>query len=60
MIGTRGVLQGGAEYVAESTLGAVAASPHHHPHEPHAHPHASPPERARKAPKAAKRTGTRR
>jgi CopG family nickel-responsive transcriptional regulator len=47
MIGTRGVLQGGAEYVAETTFGhrdhAHAhdhAHPHPHPHEhAHAHPH---------------------
>ncbi len=32
MIGTRGVLQGGAEYVAETTFG--------HRDHPHAHPHA--------------------
>lgn len=66
MIGTRGVLQGGAEYVAESTLGAVGSSEHRHDDghaghaHPHPHPHASPPERARKLPKPAKRASTRR
>ncbi len=67
MIGTRGVLQGGAEYVAESTLGAGGSSDHHRHHDLHAarahahpEPHAPAPERARKASKAAKRTGTRR
>lgn len=43
MIGTRGVLQGGAEYVAESTFGHrehAQHPPHDHPHpHPNAHPH---------------------
>src|SRR3954470_18914072 len=42
MIGTRGVLQGGAEYVAESTLGLshTGRRMHQHDgHEPHSHPH---------------------
>jgi CopG family nickel-responsive transcriptional regulator len=37
MIGTRGVLQGGAEYVAESTLGAITAETHSHDGHVHAH-----------------------
>jgi CopG family nickel-responsive transcriptional regulator len=51
MIGTRGVIQGGAEYVAESTLSLTGTGrrvhqheghePHSHPHS-HAHPHAHP------------------
>jgi len=57
MIGTRGVIQGGAEYVAESTLNLTGTGrrmhqhdghePHSHPH-PHTHPHAhaEPPTRA--------------
>jgi CopG family transcriptional regulator, nickel-responsive regulator len=49
MLGTRGVIQGGAEYVAEDTLGLSntgrrmhqhdGLEPHSHPH-PHPHPHA--------------------
>ena len=49
MIGTRGVIQGGAEYVAENTLGLSGTGrrvhqheglePHSHPY-PHSHPHA--------------------
>lgn len=49
MIGTRGVIQGGAEYVAEDTLGLSSTGrrvhqhdglePHSHPY-PHSHPHA--------------------
>jgi CopG family transcriptional regulator, nickel-responsive regulator len=45
MIGTRGVLQGGAEYVAESTLrlsGTGRRVHQHDGHEPHSHPHAHP------------------
>ena len=52
MIGTRGVIQGGAEYVAEHTLGLSGTGrrvhqheglePHSHPH-PHAHPQAHAP-----------------
>ena len=55
MIGTRGVIQGGAEYVAESTLSLTGTGrrmhqhdghePHSHPH-PHPHAHAHPPTRA--------------
>ncbi|HEX3854547.1 MAG TPA: nickel-responsive transcriptional regulator NikR [Polyangiaceae bacterium] len=55
MIGTRGVIQGGAEYVAESTLSLTntgrrmhqhdGQEPHSHPH-PHPHAHAHPPARA--------------
>lgn len=72
MIGTRGVLQGGAEFVAESTFGAHPhhhharddEHPHPHPHpHPHEHAHVHPPERAtrRKAPpRAAKRRNKRR
>ena len=67
MIGTRGVLQGGAEYVAEATLGAVGSHAHdHRRHEqpkghapPRLHPqpqsHHAPAEAARKASKPAKR-----
>ncbi|HEY5376186.1 MAG TPA: nickel-responsive transcriptional regulator NikR [Polyangiaceae bacterium] len=53
MIGTRGVIQGGAEYVAESTLsltGTGRRMHQHDGHEPHSHPHphahAHPPTRA--------------
>jgi len=45
MIGTRGVLQGGAEYVAEHTLGPGNTGRRVHQHEglePHSHPHAHP------------------
>ena len=55
MIGTRGVIQGGAEYVAENTLTLSTTGrrvhqhdglePHSHPHphsQPHAHTHAEP------------------
>jgi CopG family nickel-responsive transcriptional regulator len=54
MLGTRGVLHGGAEYVAESMLAGAGASrprrphghdvegPHDHPHPP-PHPHAASP-----------------
>jgi CopG family nickel-responsive transcriptional regulator len=51
MIGTRGVIQGGAEYVAEDTLGLSntgrrmhqhdGLEPHSHPY-PHSHAHAHP------------------
>jgi CopG family nickel-responsive transcriptional regulator len=54
MIGTRGVIQGGAEYVAESTLSLTGTGrrvhqhdghePHSHPH-PHSHAHAPAPTR---------------
>ena len=50
MIATRGVLQGGAEYVAESTLGAVAGHGH-----AHTHAHSSQRERPAKATKTAGR-----
>jgi CopG family nickel-responsive transcriptional regulator len=42
MIGTRGVIQGGAEYVAESTLNLTGTGRRVHQHdgqEPHSHPH---------------------
>lgn len=61
MIGTRGVLQGGAEYVAASTLGhRDHAHPHAHVHpHAHAHPHAgeraTPPKRRASPAPAAKR-----
>lgn len=51
MLGTRGVIQGGAEYVAEDSLGLSSTGrrlhqhdglePHSHPY-PHSHPHAHP------------------
>jgi CopG family nickel-responsive transcriptional regulator len=58
MLGTRGVLHGGAEYVAESMLAQSAGSsqghgktpPHTHPREPHHHAQAAtsdPPRRAK-------------
>lgn len=57
MIGTRGVIQGGAEYIAESTLSLTGTGrrmhqhdgqePHSHPHpHPHPHAHAAPPSRS--------------
>ena len=45
MIGTRGVIQGGAEYVAEDTLSLSNTGRRVHQHqgqEPHSHPHAHP------------------
>jgi CopG family nickel-responsive transcriptional regulator len=45
MLGTRGVIQGGAEYVAESTLSLTGTGrrvPQHDGHEPHSHPHPHP------------------
>src|SRR6201985_1745970 len=42
MIGTRGVIQGGAEYVAENTLALSTTGRRVHQHdglEPHSHPH---------------------
>jgi CopG family nickel-responsive transcriptional regulator len=45
MIGTRGVIQGGAEYVAESTLSLTGTGRRVHQHEgqePHSHPHSHP------------------
>ncbi len=45
MTGTRGVIQGGAEYVAESTLGLSTTGRRLHQHdglEPHSHPHPHP------------------
>ncbi len=45
MTGTRGVIQGGAEYVAESTLGLSTNGRRLHQHEglePHSHPHPHP------------------
>jgi CopG family nickel-responsive transcriptional regulator len=45
MIGTRGVIQGGAEYVAESTLSLTGTGRRMHQHEgqePHSHPHSHP------------------
>ena len=42
MIGTRGVIQGGAEYVAENTLSLSSTGRRVHQHdglEPHSHPH---------------------
>jgi CopG family nickel-responsive transcriptional regulator len=63
MIGTRGVLQGGAEYVAESTLGVVAASERRGPHADHGHgahhAHAHPEKPARRQRKASKGAGAR-
>jgi CopG family nickel-responsive transcriptional regulator len=57
MIGTRGVLQGGAEYVAESTLGVNSGEPRgahaHHGHDGH-HEHSHAPRPARAARKASK------
>jgi len=63
MIGTRGVLQGGAEYVAESTLGSAGSHEHDRrgqaPSAGHEHlarhSHHAPPEGARKAAKPPKR-----
>jgi CopG family transcriptional regulator, nickel-responsive regulator len=68
MIGTRGVLQGGAEFVAESTFVSSAAgrrsAAHDHPH-PHGHDHAHPHDQAPAIRRGsgsgpAKRSGTRR
>ena len=45
MIGTRGVIQGGAEYVAENTLSLSSTGRRVHQHdglEPHSHPHPHP------------------
>src|SRR5450432_2088921 len=45
MIGTRGVIQGGAEYVAENTLTLSGTGRRIHQHdglEPHSHPHPHP------------------
>jgi CopG family nickel-responsive transcriptional regulator len=63
MIGTRGVLQGGAEYVAESTLGAPSTDERHDHHHHHPHPHAPAPPSTHGRPKprkTAKRSGVRR
>ena len=69
MIGTRGVIHGGAEYVAENTLSLTSTGrrvhqhdgrgdPHFHPHaHPHPHAHAHPPTRA--LPSAKRTTKTR-
>jgi hypothetical protein len=45
MLGTRGVIQGGAEYVAEHALGLSSTGRRMHQHdglEPHSHPHPHP------------------
>jgi len=45
MLGTRGVIQGGAEYVAEDTLSSSNTGRRMHQHdglEPHSHPHPHP------------------
>lgn len=58
MLGTRGVLQGGAEYVAEETLGLGSTGRrsivHDHDH-PHPHVHRDAPAVSAKPPRAVKR-----
>ncbi|MEO7033510.1 MAG: nickel-responsive transcriptional regulator NikR [Polyangiaceae bacterium] len=68
MIGTRGVIQGGAEYVAEETLSMSNTGrrmhqhdghePHSHPH-PHSHAHAHPSAKAPALKLRAKKTPAR-